>query len=99
MKTLDSALAWGAHAERDDHSFENLIAPGGRLPVNTSGGALAQGFIHGIGMPIEAVRQLRGESANPIPGAQTRLLTGGPRRADGEVRHLLQRAHLSSLRG
>ena len=58
--------------------FENLIAPGGKLPINTSGGNLAQGFIHGIGMPIEAVRVLRGESANPVPGARTCLLAGGP---------------------
>lgn len=58
--------------------FENLIADGGKLPVNTSGGNLAQGFIHGIGLPIEAVRQLRGESSNPVPGARTCLLAGGP---------------------
>ena len=58
--------------------FENLIADGGKLPVNTSGGNLAQGFIHGIGLPIEAVRQLRGESSNPVPGASTCLLAGGP---------------------
>jgi acetyl-CoA acetyltransferase len=58
--------------------FENLIAPSGRLPINTSGGNFAQGFIHGIGLPIEAIRQLRGESANPVPGAKTCLLTGGP---------------------
>jgi acetyl-CoA acetyltransferase len=58
--------------------FENLIAPDGDLPVNTSGGNFAQGFIHGIGLPIEAVRQLRGDSANPVPGATTCLLTGGP---------------------
>lgn len=58
--------------------FENLIAPGGKLPVNTSGGNLAEGFIHGIGMAVEAVRQLRGESSNPVPGAKTCLLAGGP---------------------
>lgn len=58
--------------------YENLIAPGGKLPVNTSGGNFAQGFIHGVGMPIEAVRQLRRESANPVPDARTCLLTGGP---------------------
>ncbi|MET0984029.1 MAG: transporter [Steroidobacteraceae bacterium] len=58
--------------------FENLIAPSGRLPVNTSGGNFAQGFIHGIGCAIEAVRVLRGESANPVPDAKTCLLAGGP---------------------
>lgn len=58
--------------------FENLIAPSGKLPMNTSGGNIGQGFIHGIGMMIECVHQLRGESANPVPGAETCLLAGGP---------------------
>lgn len=58
--------------------FENLIAPSGKLPVNTSGGNFAQGFIHGIGCAVEAVRVLRGESANPVPDARTCLLAGGP---------------------
>ena len=31
-----------------------------------------------IGMPIEAVRVLRGESSNNVPGASTCLLAGGP---------------------
>lgn len=59
-------------------TFDNLVAPSGKLPVNTGGGNFAQGFIHGIGTAIEAVRQLRGESANPVPGAKTCLLAGGP---------------------
>ena len=58
--------------------FENLIAPSGRLPINTGGGNLAQGFIHGIGIAIEAVEQLRGTSSNPVPGAENCLVTGGP---------------------
>lgn len=58
--------------------FENLIAPSGRLPINTAGGNLAEGFVHGINMAVEAVRQLRGESSNPVPGARTCLLAGGP---------------------
>ena len=58
--------------------FENLIAPTGKLPVNTSGGDLAEGFIHGMGLLAEAVRQLRGESPNQVPGAKLSLMTGGP---------------------
>lgn len=58
--------------------FENLIAPHGKLPVNTSGGNFAQGFIHGFGTAVESVRVLRGESANPVPDAKVCLLAGGP---------------------
>ncbi|MGL3823010.1 thiolase C-terminal domain-containing protein [Sphingopyxis sp. R3-92] len=58
--------------------FDNLIAPTGKLPVNTGGGNFAQGFIHGIGTAIETVKQLRGESANPVLDAQIGLLAGGP---------------------
>lgn len=58
--------------------FENLIAPHGKLPMNTSGGDLAEGFIHGMGLVAEAVRQLRGESCNQVPGAKLSLMTGGP---------------------
>jgi acetyl-CoA acetyltransferase len=59
-------------------TFENLTAPGGKLPINTSGGNMAQGFIHGIGILVEGVQQLRGLSANPVPGAQHCLIAGGP---------------------
>ena len=31
-----------------------------------------------VARPVEAVRVLRGESANPVPGAKTCLLAGGP---------------------
>jgi len=58
--------------------YDNLIAPSGKLPVNTAGGNFAQGFVHGIGCAVEAVRVLRGESANPVPDATTCLLAGGP---------------------
>jgi acetyl-CoA acetyltransferase len=59
-------------------TFENLIAPSGGLPVNTSGGNLAEGFIHGMGLVVEAARQLRGDSPNQVPGASLSLMTGGP---------------------
>lgn len=59
-------------------TFENLIAPSGKLPVNTSGGDLAEGFVHGMGLVTEAVRQLRGDSFNQVPDAKLSLMTGGP---------------------
>lgn len=59
-------------------TFENLIAPSGRLPINTSGGDLGEGFIHGMGLLPEAVRQIRGTSTNQVPGAKLSLVTGGP---------------------
>lgn len=58
--------------------YENLIAPTGKLPLNTAGGNLAQGFIHGIGVAIESITQLRGHSSNPVPNARYCLLAGGP---------------------
>jgi acetyl-CoA acetyltransferase len=59
-------------------TFENLTVPGGKLPVNTSGGSLADGFVHGMEVLVEGVRQIRGDSVNPVPGADVCLVTGGP---------------------
>jgi acetyl-CoA acetyltransferase len=59
-------------------TLENLIAPSGGLPLNTSGGSLAEGFVHGIGLAVEAIRQIRRESTNQVPGARVSLLIGGP---------------------
>lgn len=59
-------------------TFENLIAPGGLAPLNTSGGNFAEAYILGMGHHLEAVRQLRGTSANQVPRASLSLVTGGP---------------------
>jgi acetyl-CoA acetyltransferase len=67
-----------AESAKEVLTFENLIAPWGKLPINTGGGDLAEGFIHGMGNTLEAVRQVRGTSSNQVPGAKLSLLTGGP---------------------
>ena len=59
-------------------TLPSLIAPAGALPVNTAGGNIAEGFVHGIGLVLEAVRQVRGTSANQVPDADVSLLLGGP---------------------
>lgn len=59
-------------------TVENLTVEHGRLPINTAGGNIAEGFVHGIGLVAEAARQIRGGSPNPVAGADISLLIGGP---------------------
>jgi acetyl-CoA acetyltransferase len=50
----------------------------GDVPVNTAGGNLSEGYIHGMNHVVEGVRQLRGQSTSPVPGAEVCLVTSGP---------------------
>lgn len=46
------------------------ISHGGELPVNTSGGMMAEAFLQGWNAHAEAVRQLRGTAINQVPNCK-----------------------------
>jgi acetyl-CoA acetyltransferase len=59
-------------------TLANLTAPKGKLPLNTSGGNLAECYVHGLEHHTEAVRQIRGQSTAQVPGAEVSLVISGP---------------------
>lgn len=55
----------------------NRIRPTGELPINTSGGLMSEGYLHGMNLITEGVRQVRGTSTTQIERVENVLVTGG----------------------
>jgi acetyl-CoA acetyltransferase len=52
--------------------------PGGRLPVNTQGGLLAEGYLHGMNTVCEAVLQVQGRGGvRQVPRHEVCVVTSG----------------------
>jgi len=69
--------AFGLTEPGGSHEFftsgQNRI--GGRVPINTNGGLLSEGYFHGLNTIAEGVRQIRGDSHNQRDGARVALIT------------------------
>jgi acetyl-CoA acetyltransferase len=68
---------WGFCKKGDGGAFveSGAIELDGSLPINTGGGHLSEGYIHGMNHIVEGVRQIRGTSSNQVHGAETCLVT------------------------
>lgn len=78
--------------EAADMVMSGATALGGLLPVNTHGGHLSEGYVHGLNHVAEAVAQLRWDAgARQVRGAGVALSTGQPGYVAGTSSALLLR--------
>jgi acetyl-CoA acetyltransferase len=69
------ALGFCGPGEASDFVAAGNLALDGSLPTNTNGGLIGEGYIHGLNLVLEAVRQLRGTAVNQVPDARRVLVT------------------------
>ena len=71
---------WGfcKKGEGGDFVSSGAIDAGGSLPINTGGGHLSEGYIHGLNHVLEGVRQMRGTSTSQVAAAEACLVTSTP---------------------
>jgi acetyl-CoA acetyltransferase len=72
------AYGFCGKGEGGPFAASGALRRGGELPINTGGGHLSEGYVHGMNHIVQAVRQLRGEADMQVPDAELCLCTGGP---------------------
>jgi acetyl-CoA acetyltransferase len=71
---------WGFCKKGEGGPFaaSGALGPDGELPINTGGGHLSEGYVHGMNHVVEGVRQVRGTSTSQVPSAETCLVATSP---------------------
>jgi acetyl-CoA acetyltransferase len=69
------ALGFCERGEAKEFIAEGNLGLDGALPCNTNGGLIGEGYIHGLNLVVEAVRQLRGDAVNQVRDAHTALVS------------------------
>ncbi|MBK7249407.1 MAG: lipid-transfer protein [Gammaproteobacteria bacterium] len=74
---LTSLEDFGFCAKGEAGAFigDGRIGLGGELPLNTAGGLLSEGYIHGWNLILEGVRQIRGTSTAQVEDVEFSLVT------------------------
>ena len=68
-------LGFCGFGEAKDFIADGSLALDGSLPTNTNGGLIGEGYIHGLNLVLEAVRQLRGTAVNQVADARTVVIS------------------------
>jgi acetyl-CoA acetyltransferase len=68
-------LGFCGFGEAKDFIADGNLALDGSLPTNTNGGLIGEGYIHGLNLVLEAVRQLRGTAVNQVADARTAVIS------------------------
>ena len=71
------AFGFCGEGEAKDFIRDGNIEMGGKLPINTHGGQLGEGYIHGMNGICEAARLIRGTSTNQVENVNHVIVTAG----------------------
>ena len=69
------ALGFCGFGEAGDFIAEGNLAPKGALPCNTNGGLIGEGYIHGLNLALQGIRQLPGMASTRSPTRGAVLVT------------------------